>query len=281
MPPASAMPATLLVSGASKRRTGARPSGTTARLRRPAMPELMESPPGRGEGADLNLGRECRRHVPLPPGSRPSAPQPRNRRVKEYPHQFAGGMRQRAMIALALACNPAVLIADEPTTALDVTIQAQIMELLDRLRRDTGTAIVLITHISQRGAVMYLGRIVEIGTVERPYSNPSHPYTQALLSAVPKVKTGSQARLDRAQRGHPQPGKPALRMHLPNALPGGTTGLFRNVRPHSNPTVTTTASPAISRGHEGRAMPRGRCSDAAQLAVVDRPPRTGTPEAVA
>ncbi len=118
------------------------------------------------------------------------------RRVKEYPHQFSGGMRQRAMIALALACKPAVLIADEPTTALDVTIQAQIMDLLDRLRRETGTAIVLITHdlgvvaeSCDRVVVMYAGRKVEEASTAELFACPSHPYTRGLLGAMPHLDT--------------------------------------------------------------------------------------------
>ena len=118
------------------------------------------------------------------------------RRVKEYPHQFSGGMRQRAMIAIALACKPAVLIADEPTTALDVTIQAQIMDLLDRLRRETGTAIVLITHdlgvvaeSCDRVVVMYAGRKVEEAATPDLFARPSHPYTRGLLGAIPHLDT--------------------------------------------------------------------------------------------
>lgn len=118
------------------------------------------------------------------------------RRVKDYPHQFSGGMRQRAMIAIALACKPAVLIADEPTTALDVTIQAQIMELLDRLRRETGTAIVLITHdlgvvaeSCDRVVVMYAGRKVEEAATPDLFAQPSHPYTRGLLAAMPHLDT--------------------------------------------------------------------------------------------
>lgn len=115
-------------------------------------------------------------------------------RVEDYPHQFSGGMRQRAMIALALACNPAVLIADEPTTALDVTIQAQIMELLARLRREMGTAIVLITHdlgvvaeCCDRVVVMYAGNKVEEAPVDVLFASPSHPYTRGLLAAMPDL----------------------------------------------------------------------------------------------
>ncbi len=118
------------------------------------------------------------------------------RRVDEYPHQFSGGMRQRAMIAIALACKPDVLIADEPTTALDVTIQAQIMELLDRLRRETGTAIVLITHdlgvvaeSCDRVVVMYAGTKVEEATTAELFARPAHPYTRGLLAAMPRLDT--------------------------------------------------------------------------------------------
>jgi len=118
------------------------------------------------------------------------------RRVSEYPHQFSGGMRQRAMIAIALACKPALLIADEPTTALDVTIQAQIMELLDRLRRETGTAIVLITHdlgvvaeSCDRVVVMYAGRKAEEASTADLFAQPAHPYTRGLLAAMPHLDT--------------------------------------------------------------------------------------------
>jgi oligopeptide transport system ATP-binding protein len=115
-------------------------------------------------------------------------------RCNQYPHQFSGGMRQRAMIAIALACNPKILIADEPTTALDVTIQAQIIDLMKDLQKKLGTAIILITHdlgvvadIAQRVLVMYAGQIVEKGTVDEIFANPQHPYTWALLKAVPRL----------------------------------------------------------------------------------------------
>ncbi len=116
------------------------------------------------------------------------------RRVREYPHQLSGGMRQRVMIAMALACNPKLLIADEPTTALDVTIQAQILDLMRDLKTRLGSAIMLITHdlgvvaeMAQRVVVMYAGRKVEEGTVEEIYANPRHPYTRGLIGAVPKL----------------------------------------------------------------------------------------------
>src|SRR5690606_38602100 len=115
-------------------------------------------------------------------------------RVRQYPHQFSGGMRQRAMIAIALACNPALLIADEPTTALDVTIQAQILELMQDLKRRLGTAIILITHdlgvvarMADRIAVMYAGQIVEQGTAEEIFHHPKRPYTEALLRSIPRL----------------------------------------------------------------------------------------------
>ncbi|MCF6409203.1 ABC transporter ATP-binding protein [Pseudalkalibacillus salsuginis] len=115
-------------------------------------------------------------------------------RLKQYPHQFSGGMRQRVVIAIALACNPKILIADEPTTALDVTIQAQILELMKDLQDKTGTAIILITHdlgvvanAAQRVAVMYGGQIVETGTVDEIFYKPKHPYTWGLLASMPKL----------------------------------------------------------------------------------------------
>jgi len=116
------------------------------------------------------------------------------RRVDEYPHQLSGGMRQRVMIAMALACRPKVLIADEPTTALDVTVQAQIFDLLEELKEQTNTAIILITHdmgaiaeMAQRVVVMYAGRKVEDGPVGEILSNPRHPYTQGLITCVPHL----------------------------------------------------------------------------------------------
>ena len=128
-------------------------------------------------------------------------PDPQSR-LKQYPHEFSGGMRQRAMIAMALSCNPKVLIADEPTTALDVTIQAQIMDLLAEIKHDTNTAIILITHdlgvvagMADRVAVMYAGKIVETGTVEDIFYRNSHPYTQALLKSLPTVDADKKERL--------------------------------------------------------------------------------------
>jgi peptide/nickel transport system ATP-binding protein len=127
------------------------------------------------------------------------------RRVREYPHQLSGGMRQRVMIAIALACNPKLLIADEPTTALDVTIQAQILELMRDLKHRVGAAIVLITHdlgvvaeVAERVVVMYAGRKVEEAAIKPLFRNPRHPYTQGLLGSMPKLGsslTGTETRL--------------------------------------------------------------------------------------
>ncbi len=123
-------------------------------------------------------------------------------RIKEYPHQLSGGMRQRVVIAMALSCNPSLLIADEPTTALDVTIQAQILELMLSLQRDLGMAIVLITHdlgviaqVCDEAVVMYAGQVAEYGSVEALFHRPAHPYTRGLLASIPRLTTPRKSRL--------------------------------------------------------------------------------------
>ncbi len=128
------------------------------------------------------------------------------RRAKDYPHQLSGGMRQRVMIAMALACDPDLLIADEPTTALDVTIQAQILELLDELRRSRKLAVLLITHdlgvvaeVADRVCVMYTGKIVEESGVDELFANPKHPYTRGLLRSVPKLTDAGTTKAERLQ----------------------------------------------------------------------------------
>jgi oligopeptide/dipeptide ABC transporter ATP-binding protein len=125
------------------------------------------------------------------------------RRLRQYPHHLSGGMRQRVMIAVALSCEPKLIIADEPTTALDVTIQAQILELMKDLTRRLGVALIIITHnlgvvarYADRVNVMYAGRIVETGSARQIYHNPSHPYTLALLRSVPRMDQPRRAKLD-------------------------------------------------------------------------------------
>ncbi|HEX3825524.1 MAG TPA: ABC transporter ATP-binding protein [Mycobacteriales bacterium] len=146
-------------------------------------------------------------------------PEPR-KRVDAYPHQFSGGMRQRAMIAMALSCNPSLLIADEPTTALDVTVQAQILDLMNDLQKEFNSAIIIITHdlgvvaeVANDVLVMYAGQAVEYGTVSDIFYTPEHPYTWGLL--------GSVTRLDRlrAERLQPIPGNPPSLINVPSGCP--------------------------------------------------------------
>jgi len=134
------------------------------------------------------------------------------KRVDEYPHQYSGGMRQRAMIAMAMSCEPSVLIADEPTTALDVTIQAQIFDLVDRLKKKNNTAVMMITHdmgvvteMADDVAVMYMGNIIEFGTVDEVLRNPSHPYTKALLSSIPILGRGRNQEIEPIRGVTPDP----------------------------------------------------------------------------
>ena len=169
----------------------------------------------------LTIGRQLTEHMEVHLGLSPSQaedravelldlvgiPSPRER-LAGYPHQFSGGMRQRVMIAIALACDPKVLIADEATTALDVTIQAQIVELIARLRRELGMAVVWITHdlgvvagVADRVAVMYAGRIVEEAPVDDLYADPRHPYTQGLLGSLPVLGDHPDGRRDLAAIG--------------------------------------------------------------------------------
>ncbi|HEY2674215.1 MAG TPA: ABC transporter ATP-binding protein [Rugosimonospora sp.] len=163
-------------------------------------------------------------------------------RVRDYPHQFSGGMRQRIMIAMALAQRPKVLIADEPTTALDVTVQAQIMDLLAELRRDLGMAMILITHdlgvvadVADRIVVMYAGRIVEQSDVYQLYKSPGHPYTRGLLGSVPRLDA----------KGTPLStirGLPPSLMRIPSGCP------FHPRCPHAREVCRSTVPPRVPLG---------------------------------
>jgi oligopeptide/dipeptide ABC transporter ATP-binding protein len=142
-------------------------------------------------------------------------PSPENR-LNDYPHQFSGGMRQRVMIAIALSCNPQLLIADEPTTALDVTIQAQVLELMNDLQRETGAAIILITHdlgvvaeVCKNVLVMYGGNMVEYATADQIFASPRMPYTQGLLASLPRLDDTEHRRLE------PIKGQPPNLLRLP------------------------------------------------------------------
>ena len=169
------------------------------------------------ETRQLNMGRakeeSQREGVNLL--SRVGIPDPESR-IKQYPHQFSGGMRQRVMIAMALSCNPRLIIADEPTTALDVTIQAQILDLMKSLTTEFGVALIVITHnlgvvarYADRVNIMYAGKVIERGNAREIYANPRHPYTVGLLRSVPRLDLPRRAKLD------PIEGQPPDLIHLP------------------------------------------------------------------
>ncbi|MGO1079442.1 ABC transporter ATP-binding protein [Inquilinus sp. CA228] len=172
--------------------------------------EAVQLHEGTGRGKAMARAREMLDLVEIPAAAS---------RLNDYPHQMSGGMRQRVMIALALSCNPSMLIADEPTTALDVTIQAQILDLLRRLQAEIGMSILFVTHnmgvvaeIAQRVAVMYAGRVVEEAPVLDLFDRPRHPYTSGLLSCIPNARTGGRHDDARLQ---PIPGTVPSIMALP------------------------------------------------------------------
>ncbi len=172
------------------------------------LTEALEAHLGMNKEASSNRAADLLEMVGIPDG---------RSRLNDYPHQFSGGMRQRVMIAMGLSCEPRLLIADEPTTALDVTIQAQILELMQRLNDELGTAVIIITHnlgVVARYAhwinVMYAGRIVESGPSETIFKNPRHPYTIGLLASVPRLDEPRKAKLQ------PIEGMPPDLMHLPS-----------------------------------------------------------------
>jgi len=169
-------------------------------------------------------------------------------RIKNYPHEFSGGMRQRTMIAMALSCNPQILIADEPTTALDVTIQAQILELLKDLQKKMNTAIILISHdlgviatLCSRVIVMYAGKIAEVGTAQDIFYHPQHPYTWGLLKSVPRMDAPQQHMLIGID------GQPPDLLHLPTGCP------FHPRCPHAM-VICKSQYPEITEVHLGHSV---------------------------
>jgi len=163
-----------------------------------------------------------------------------DKRLNQYPHQFSGGMRQRVMIAMALACNPQILIADEPTTALDVTIQAQIIELVKRLRDELGMSIIWITHdlgiiagLAQRVIVMYGGFIIEEASVKELFASPQHPYTIGLLNSLPRMDSDEHRRLQDI------PGLPPILMEMPKSCPFAVRCPYVFEKCEQNPPLTT------------------------------------------
>ena len=191
--------------------------------------------------------------------------------MDDYPHQFSGGMRQRAMIAMALVCNPELLIADEPTTALDVTVQAQILDLLKDLQQEFGSAIILITHdlgvvanIADDLLVMYAGRAVERGTVKEVLRPPQHPYTWGLLGSMPRLSLGRRRAAAPDPRHPAEPAQPAVRLRLPPPL--------RLRRARSAAPAAPTSGPLLPSWARGAACHLTRRAEADPLHRADQAP---------
>jgi oligopeptide transport system ATP-binding protein len=187
-------------------------------------------------------------------------------RMRAYPHQFSGGMRQRVMIAIALSCNPRVLIADEPTTALDVTIQAQILDLMMHLNREFGTAIVMITHdlgvvaeICERVNVMYAGQVVETGAAKDLYNNPQHPYTVGLLNSIPRIGENVKEALE------PIPGLPPDLLAPPVGCRFRPRCRFRQEKCEESPPLAEVAPGQLARCW----FPQGRGSTPHTLTTTE------------
>jgi peptide/nickel transport system ATP-binding protein len=207
------------------------------------------------------LGRRAARELAVEMLHKVNIPEPQ-RRADEYPHQFSGGMRQRAMIAAALVCNPKVLIADEPTTALDVTIQAQIIELLLDLKREFGTSIIMITHdlgvvaeTCARVVVMYAGRKVEEAAAGELFSAPLHPYTQGLLLATPRLETAPGTRRADRPRLAEIPG-------MVPALKGELKGCSFAPRCHKATAICRESTPTIEDRGNGHIVSCFNCGSA-------------------
>jgi peptide/nickel transport system ATP-binding protein len=177
-------------------------------------------------------------------------PQP-SVRVDDYPHQFSGGMRQRVMIAMALSCDPELLIADEPTTALDVTVQAQILDLISGLQEEFGSAVIIITHdlgvvaeLSDDILVMYAGRVAEYGSAADLFGRPGHPYTWGLLSSMPRMDR------DRIERLLPIPGTPPSLIHVPSGCPFHPRCAYTGLTGGRCPTEVPPLREVVSLGHK-------------------------------
>ena len=172
-------------------------------------------------------------------------------RVDDYPHQFSGGMRQRAMIAMALSCDPGLLIADEPTTALDVTVQAQILDLISSLQDEFGSAVIIITHdlgvvaeLSDDILVMYAGRVAEYGPAADIFARPGHPYTWGLLSSMPRLDR------DRTTRLIPIPGTPPSLIKVPSGCPFHPRCRYTDLTEGRCPTEVPALRELATPGHE-------------------------------